>query len=156
MASRAAGMVVLVMGLAPAALAAQGRGWDRGRDSTEALALFRENIDAIHKRDRARYLATYLQSTELVRTGLRVVERGFEGWGARTSNAWPDTLVANELEVHPLQPGVVYGRYRYVGVNQGVAATGVSERFFVRTPQGWRIAVTGSFPDTLAAPRVPR
>lgn len=38
-------------------------------DTIEARRLFEENIDAIHKRDRARYLAAYIQSPTLARNG---------------------------------------------------------------------------------------
>lgn len=118
-------------------------------DSAEALALFRENIDAIHKRDRPRYIATYLQSPRLARNGPDGLEQGFENWPARTSTSWPDTLMARDLTVVPLAPGVVYGTYRYdVRYGDSVSA-GVSERVFVKTPAGWRIAVTTAFGSPL-------
>lgn len=114
-------------------------------DSVEALTLFRENIDAIHKRDRPRYIATYLQSPRLARNGPAGLELGFDEWPARTSTSWPDTLMARDLAVVPLAPGVVYGTYRYdVRYGDSVSA-GVSERVFVKTPDGWRIAVTTAF-----------
>ncbi len=121
------------------------------RDSAEALAVFRDNIDAIHKRDHSRYLRTYLQTPGLTRGGLRELGRGWMDWSARTDNnpAWPDTLIANEMRVAPLAPGVVYGRYRYRGIVKGVASVGISERVFVKTPKGWKISYTASFPDTL-------
>ena len=126
------------------------------RDSAEALAVFRENIDAIHKRDHDRYLATYAQLPTLTRIGLRDVETGWAGWSARTSASWPDTLIANDLRVWPLARGLVYARYRYIGVNRGVASTGISERVLVKTRNGWRILVTGSYPDTLPPPALTR
>ncbi|MDQ6769814.1 MAG: hypothetical protein M3Z54_07495, partial [Gemmatimonadota bacterium] len=52
-------------------------------DTVEARRLFEENIDAIHKRDRARYLATYLQTSTLGRNGPAGLELGYEGWSAR-------------------------------------------------------------------------
>ena len=125
---------------APAATAA---------DSAEALALFRQNIDAIHKRDRARYLATYLQSPRLVRNGPDSLQLGFDTWPARTSTSWPDTLMARDLTVVPLAPGVVYGSYRYNVRYGDSVSTGVSERVFVKTPAGWRIAVTTAFGSPL-------
>ncbi len=114
-------------------------------DSAEALALFRENIDAIHQRDRPRYIATYLQSPRLARNGPGGLELGFENWPARTSTSWPDTLMARDLTVVPLAPGVVYGSYRYDVRYGDSVSTGVSERVFVKTPAGWRIAVTTAF-----------
>lgn len=126
-------------------------------DSSDAIAVFRDNIDAIHKRDRPRYLATYLQTDRLTRHGLRDIEMGWDGWSARTQvGGWPDTLIVRELTVRPIAPGVVYGWYRYIGVNAGKASTGISMRTFLRTPSGMRIAVTASWPDTLPAPPVGR
>ena len=118
-------------------------------DSVEALALFRENIDAIHKRDRPRYIATYLQSPRLARNGPDGLELGFDDWPARTSTSWPDTLMARDLTVVPLASGVVYGTYRYDVRYGDSVSTGVSERVFVKTPAGWRIAVTTAFGSPL-------
>src|ERR1700730_2270099 len=78
-------------------------------DTVEARRLFEENIDAIHKRDRARYLATYLHTAALGRNGPAGLELGYEGWSARRDSTWPDTLVARNLRVLPITPGVVYG-----------------------------------------------
>lgn len=118
-------------------------------DSAQALALFRENIDAIHKRDRPRYIATYLQSSRLARNGPGGLELGFENWSGRTSTSWPDTLMARDLTVVPLAAGVVYGSYRYDVRYGDSVSTGVSERVFVKTPAGWRIAVTSAFGSPL-------
>jgi hypothetical protein len=113
------------------------------RDSTDALATFRENVDAIHQRDKARYLATYVHTERLVRHSPSALEIGYAGWSAITENAWPDTLIVKEMRVVPIAPGVVYGYYRYIGVPApGDTLTGVSTRVFVRTPQGMRITVT--------------
>lgn len=120
-------------------------------DSAAALAVFRENIDAIHKRDHPRYLRTYLQTPGLTLGGLRGMNRTWMAWPARTDSApaWPDTLIVNEMRVAPLAPGVVYGMYRYRGVVNGKASVGISERVFVKTRGGWKISYTASFPDTL-------
>jgi len=122
------------------------------RDTIEARRLFEENIDAIHKRDRARYLATYLQSSSLARNGPGGLELGYDNWGARTSTSWPDTLIATNLRVVPLSPGVVYGTYCYTVTQKDTTSSGVSERVFVRTPAGWRIAVTTAFGLPSGAP----
>ena len=114
-------------------------------DTIEARRLFEENIDAIHKRDRARYLATYLQAPTLARNGPGGLELGYANWGARTSTSWPDTLIATNLRVVPLSPGAVYGTYCYSVTQNDTTSTGVSERVFVKTPAGWRIAVTTAF-----------
>lgn len=118
------------------------------KDSADALATFRENLAAIHSRDKARYLATYVHTERLVRHSPSALETGYEGWSAITDNAWPDTLIVREMRVVPLAPGVVYGYYRYIGVPApGDTLTGVSTRVFVRTPEGMRITVTSSWND---------
>ena len=145
-------LALLSLGFAACATASVGTPAPRAStaaDSVEALALFRENIDAIHKRDRPRYIATYLQSPRLARNGPGGLELGFENWSARTSTSWPDTLMARDLTVVPLAPGVVYGSYRYDVRYGDSLSTGVSERVFVKTPAGWRIAVTSAFGSPL-------
>jgi hypothetical protein len=114
-------------------------------DTVEARRVFEENIDAIHKRDRARYLATYLHTEGLARNGPAGLELGYEGWSARRDSTWPDTLIARNLRVHPIAPGVVYGTYCYTVTQKDTTSSGVSERVFVKTPEGWRIAVTTAF-----------
>lgn len=134
-----------VVACAPATVATLVPAARTATDSAEALALFRENIDAIHKRDRPRYIATYLQSARLARNGPEGLELGFDDWPARTSTSWPDTLMARDLAVVPLAAGVVYGSYRYDVRYGDSLSVGVSERVFVKTPSGWRIAVTSAF-----------
>ena len=114
-------------------------------DTIEARHLFEENIDAIHKRDRQRYLATYLHSSSLARNGPGGIDLGYENWSARRDSTWPDTLIAKNLRVLPISPGVVYGSYCYTVTQHDTTTSGVSERIFVKTPQGWRIAVTTAF-----------
>jgi hypothetical protein len=122
------------------------------RDTIEARRLFEENIDAIHKRDRARYLATYLQTETLARNGPAGLQLGYQNWSARRDSTWPDTLVATDLRVVPVSPGVVYGTYCYSVTQSDTTSHGVSERVFVRTPAGWRIAVTTAFGLALGSP----
>ena len=121
-------------------------------DTIEARRLFEENIDAIHKRDRTRYLATYLHTNGLARNGPAGLELGYEGWSARRDSTWPDTLVARNLRVQPIAPGVVYGTYCYTVTQKDTTSSGVSERVFVKTPEGWRIAVTTAFGLPAGAP----
>jgi hypothetical protein len=121
-------------------------------DTVEARRLFEENIDAIHKRDRVRYLATYLHTATLGRNGPAGLELGYEGWSARRDSTWPDTLVARNLRVLPIAPGVVYGAYCYTVTQKDTTSSGVSERIFVRTPEGWKIAVTTAFGLAAGAP----
>jgi hypothetical protein len=114
-------------------------------DTLAARSLFEENIDAIHKRDRARYLATYLHSESLGRNGPGGLQLGYATWSATRDSTWPDTLIAERLRVLPIAAGVVYGTYCYTVTQQKVTTSGVSERIFVKTPEGWRIAVTTAF-----------
>ena len=122
------------------------------RDTLEARALFEANIDAIHKRDRERYLASYLHSRTLARNGPGGLELGYENWSALRDSTWPDTLVARNLRVLPISPGVVYGTYCYTVTEHDTTSSGVSERIFVKTPEGWRIAVTTAFGLPAGAP----
>ena len=121
-------------------------------DTVEARQLFEQNIDAIHKRDRARYLATYLHTEALARNGPAGLELGYEGWSARRDSTWPDTLVAQNLRVHSIAPGIVYGTYCYTVTQKDTTSSGVSERVFVKTPEGWKIAVTTAFGLPASAP----
>jgi hypothetical protein len=114
-------------------------------DTVEARQLFEENIDAIHKRDRARYLATYLHTSSLARNGPTGLELGYENWSARRDSTWPDTLIARNLRVTSVASGVVYGTYCYTVTQKDTTSSGVSERVFVKTPEGWKIAVTTAF-----------
>src|SRR5688500_11176616 len=102
-------------------------------DTAEARRVFEGNISAIHQRDRARYLSYYLESDRLARTGPSGLELGFEHWSARRDSTWPDTLVARDLRLVPIAPGVVYGTYHYRVTQRGVTSEGISERVFVRS-----------------------
>src|SRR5437764_340895 len=126
----------------PLALAAQGT----------PLEAFRSNIAAIHARNRAAYLSHYLHSPELARVGPDGLRQGYDEFARADGAAWPDTLVATHLRIVPLSPDVAYGVYRYRVVDSGASVRGVSERVFVRTAQGWKVAVTTAFPTPDAAP----
>lgn len=114
--------------------------------------MFEANIDAIHKRNRAAYLATYAHTATLARNGPGGLELGYEGWSARRDSTWPDTLIARNLKVVPVKPGVVYGTYCYTVTQNGTTTSGVSERLFVKTEEGWKIAVTTAFGLPAGAP----
>ncbi|MGI8499242.1 MAG: amidohydrolase family protein [Gemmatimonadaceae bacterium] len=115
------------------------------RDSAAVRRVFEGNVDAIHKRDRERYLSYYLQTEALVRNGPGGVDPGFAGWSARRDSTWPDTLVARDLRLFPVAPGVMYGTYHYRVTQSGVTSEGISERVFVNTPAGWKIGVSTAF-----------
>ncbi len=114
-------------------------------DTVEARALFESNIDAIHKHDRSKYLGTYVHSPGLGRNGPAGLELGYDNWSARRDSSWPDTLIARRLRVLPIAPGVVFGTYCYTFTQRDTTTSGVSERIFVKTPDGWKIAVTTAF-----------
>src|SRR6266404_1460493 len=114
-------------------------------DTVEARRLFEENIDAIHKRDRSRYLATYLHVPTLARNGPGGLQLGYDDWSARRDSTWPDTLVAERMRVVPVAKGVVYGTYCYRVTQNKITTSGVSERLFIKTATGWKIAVTTAF-----------
>src|SRR5256884_2210982 len=110
------------------------------------LDAFRGNLAAIHARDRAAYLSHYLHTPALTRVGADGVHQGYDDFARGAGDGWPDTLVATHLRVVPLSPDVAYGAYRYRVVDSSGSARGVSERVFIRTPAGWKVAVTTAFP----------
>ncbi|HEX7832286.1 MAG TPA: amidohydrolase family protein, partial [Thermoanaerobaculia bacterium] len=124
---------------------------DEASDLRAARAVFEENIAAIHAKDRARYLAVYLQDEKLVRTGPAGFATGYEDFAKGAGSEWPSTLEATDLRLTPIRPGIVYGTYRYRVRYNANEVLGVSERLFVETPKGWRVALTGA----IATPGVP-
>lgn len=152
--ARTISLLFLVVPLAAACLApvTQGPRSSTDADTTQARRVFEANIDAIHKRNRAGYLATYLHSPALARNGPAGLQLGYEGWSARNDSTWPDTLIARNLKVVPIAPGVVYGTYCYTVRQRDTTTSGVSERVFIKTPAGWRIAVTTAFGLPAGAP----
>ncbi|HEX5761060.1 MAG TPA: amidohydrolase family protein [Thermoanaerobaculia bacterium] len=154
-------LLTLVLVLAAAA-AADANGPPAGdaaaaADVAAARALFERNLDAIRRRDRDAYLACYLPSPDLARTGQGGLTLGYEGLAASTGEGWPDAFDAQDLRLVRVQPGVVYGTYRYRVRYGADEQTGLSERLFVRsTPEDWKIAVTTAFgapPGTAPPPR---
>jgi imidazolonepropionase-like amidohydrolase len=129
---------------------------DEAADLAAARNVFDANIDAIHRHDRDAYLALYVHSPKLVRSGATGLALGFDDFAKGAGSQWPDALDADDVRLTVVQPGFVYGTYRYrvrYGADEHV---GVSERLFVNTPDGWRIAVTGAIdapPGTPAPPR---
>src|SRR5213593_2302971 len=116
------------------------------------LEAFRGNIAAIHARDRAAYLSHYLHTPALARVGPDGLRQGYEDFANGRDASWPDTLVATHVKIVSVSPDVAYGVYRYRVVDSSGSARGVSERVFVRTPAGWRVAVTTAFPAASVPP----
>jgi len=120
-----------------------------------AREVFRRNIEAIQHRDRDAYLACYLRSETLARTGPTGFALGYEPFAA-ARGPWPDTLEASDLHLTPVREGIVYGTYRYRVVFDGVETLGLSERLFLSTNDGWRIAMTSAFEAPRGTPPPPR
>src|SRR5213080_1099713 len=137
-------IVAVALGLLPTAAPLPGQG--------APLDAFRANIAAIHARDRAAYLSHYLQTPALARVGPDGLHQGYEEFARGAGADWPDTLVATHFRIVPVTPDVAYGVYRYRVVDSSGSARGVSERVFVRTPAGWRVAVTTAFPAASVPP----
>ena len=116
----------------------------RQSDLAGAEQAFRANIAAIHQRNVAAYLGHYLDSPDLMVVSGDTVQRGYTPFAEarRGDNAWPDTLIAGEPVLDWLAPGVVYGVYPYTVVERGDTSRGWSERVFVKTAGGWKVAVT--------------
>ncbi|HUP46536.1 MAG TPA: amidohydrolase family protein [Thermoanaerobaculia bacterium] len=125
-------------------------------DLAAARSLFEENIAAIRERDRAKYLSLYLDDARLIRTGPSGFSTGFEDFAAQAGEGWPDMLEANDMRLTPVQPGVVYGTYRYRVRYGAEEHAGISERLFVRTAAGWKIALTGAIDTPPGTPPPPR
>jgi len=128
-------------------------------DLAAARALFERNVAAIQAKDREAYLACYLPTPRLVRVGPDGMQLGFDGFEAAApttaSDDWPDSLVARDLRLAWVRPGVVYGTYRYHVVSRGAERDGISTRLFVRADEGWRIAVTSAFDGPAGLPPPP-
>jgi len=128
----------------------------RSSDLDDARALFEKNIAAIQRRDKAAYLACYLDSAKLVRTSPEGPSLGFADFEKQAGAKWPDMLEAVDLQLVPVREGLVYGTYRYRVRYGADEHSGLSERLFVKTPKGWRIAVTSAFEAQDGTPPPPR
>ncbi len=117
----------------------------RSADLEEAFQALQLNLAAIHRKDTEAYLAQYLDSPELVIAGADSLRRGFMLFAEarRASDDWPDTLIAGRPTLTWLAPGVVWGAFPFTSVQEGDTARGWSERVFLKTGGGWKIAVTG-------------
>jgi imidazolonepropionase-like amidohydrolase len=125
-------------------------------DVAAARALFEKNLDAIRRRDRGAYLSGYWKSEKLARTGADGIALGYAAHEKSAGEKWPDTFDASDLELVSVEPGVVYGTYRYRVRYGADEQTGISERLFVKTPEGWKIAMTSAFPAPPGTPPPPR
>lgn len=126
-------------------------------DVTAARALFRANLDAIRRHDRDAYLACYLHAPTLARTSPTGFLLGYDSLAASAGRGgWPDHFEASDLRLVPVRDGIVYGTYRYRVRFGRDESAGLSERVFIKTPEGWRIAVTTAFAAPAGTPPPPR
>jgi imidazolonepropionase-like amidohydrolase len=125
-------------------------------DLAAARALFETNIRAIHQRNRAAYLACYDDPARVPVGGAEGLQVGglvaTRASGASADDNWPDNLEAMDLHLAAVRPGLVYGTYRFRVRYGAVEQAGVSERLFVRTAAGWKIAVTTAFYEAGGVP----
>jgi imidazolonepropionase-like amidohydrolase len=126
-----------------------------GPEVQAAREVFEQNLDAIRNRDRAAYLETYLASEAFTASTLTGLLTGYDRFAAQEA-AWPDTFDASDLQLVRVAPGVVYGTYRYRVRYGADEVSGLSQRLFVRTDDGWRIAVTGAMAAPPGTPPPPR
>jgi hypothetical protein len=117
----------------------------RATDLDEATRALEHNLQAIQRHDVETYLDQYLESPNLVVASADSLRRGYMVFAEarRASDDWPDTLIAGEPTAIWIAPGVVWTAFEYAAVVTGDTVTGWSERLFVKTPRGWKIAVTG-------------
>src|SRR3954452_21635031 len=106
---------------------------DSSGDIAAARAVFDQNINAIRQRDRDRYLSLYLHDAKLVRTGPTGFATGFDEFSKGAGARWPDDIEASDMHLTSLQPGLVYGTYRYRVRYGAEEHSGISERMFVKT-----------------------
>src|ERR1043166_7847999 len=125
-------------------------------DVAAARALFERNLNAIRTRDRDTYLQSYLHSPSLARGGPQGFTTGYDDFAKGAGANWPDTFDASDLHLVSVQPGVVYGTYRYRVRYGAEEHSGISERLFVKTSDGWKIAVTGAIDAPAGTPPPPR
>jgi imidazolonepropionase-like amidohydrolase len=125
-------------------------------DVAAARALFERNLEAIAKRDRAAYLACYHHADTLARSGPEGFTLGYAALEKDAGDAWPDTFEALDLRLVPVAPGIVYGTYRYRVRYGATEQSGLSERVFLKTRSGWRIAVSTAFEAKQGTPPASR
>ncbi len=140
----------------PGAAGARPTGEASASDLAAARSLFEANLEAIRKKDREAYLACYLKAPTLARTGPEGFALGYDELAREAGSRWPDLFEAQDLRLVPVKPGVVYGTYRYRVRDGDGEHQGLSERFFVKTLDGWRIAVSTAFEAPPGTPPPPR
>src|SRR5512132_3922975 len=129
---------------------------DDRSDIAAARSVFDRNIAAIRQRDRDQYLSLYLHDSRLVRSSPTGFTTGFEEHAKHAGERWPDEIEASDVHLTSLQPGLVYGTYRYRVRYGNEEHSGISERMFKETPGGWKIALTGAIDTPPGTPAPPK
>ncbi len=128
---------------------------DEASDLRAARTVFEANLAAIVRHDRSAYEATYVHDARFaVATQARLDRDVASFFGGEPG--WPDTFLATDLDLVHVAPGVVYGTYRYRITYDGAEHTGIAQRLFVETSDGWKIAVTGAADAPPGTPPPPR
>ena len=148
--ARLAGTLLVLALAAPRALHA-----DTSSDLAGARGVFERNLNAIRGHDADTYLSCYLRSSLLARTGPTGFLLGYDSLAAGRDRNWPDAFEALDLRLTPIRDGLVYGTYRYRVRYGATEQVGLSERVFVSTAAGWKIAVSTAFPATPGVPAPP-
>src|SRR6185295_4296686 len=125
-------------------------------DLAAARKLFEANLDAIRHKNKDGYLACYLPEESFARTGPDGMAVGYKEFAAGVGTGWPDHIEAEDVRLTSVRPGLVYGTYRYRVRYGAVEQAGLSERFFVETPAGWKIAVSTAFQNLPGVPPPPK
>jgi imidazolonepropionase-like amidohydrolase len=149
--ARFVGALLVVALLAPRAGDA-----DPASELAGARGVFERNLEAIRAHDPQAYLACYLRSPGLARTGATGFSLGYDSLAAGVGQGWPDAFEALDLRLTPIRDGLVYGTYRYRVRYGATEQAGLSERLFVSTGAGWKIAMTSAFAATPGVPAPPR
>ena len=138
----------ILMGLLLAVLVVGCGGTNPSAELAEARDLFQRNLDSIKNKDREAYLSCYWPNESFTRNGPEGPLTGYSEWAQGLGDNWPEVFDAKNMQLTWIQPGVVYGSYRYrvrfVGAEED--AVGVSERVMIKTDEGWKISVSTSFP----------
>ncbi len=145
----------LLLLLASSALAVEPAA-DSAADLLGAHRVFEANLAAIRNRDAQAYLACYLPEESFARTGPDGMTVGFAEFAAGVGTGWPDSIEAEDMHLTPVRPGLVYGTYRYRVRYGAVEQSGLSERFFLATPAGFKIAVSTAFQALPGVPPPPK
>ncbi len=146
-------LAVLLFCLAAPAFSA---GSDSSSDLAGARMVFEANLEAIRNRDKDAYLACYLPEESFARTGPDGMSVGFAEFAAGAGTGWPDRIEAEDIHLTSVRPGLVYGTYRYRVRYGAEEQSGLSERFFLSTPAGWKIAVSTAFQTLPGVPPPPK